>query len=347
MPTQEQANSLTKTIEECNKVCNELSQTAFEQKTFNQYKLHYLVYRKSKDTHKLSAQALVRCISKVSDSYKANKKVKRVFNSLGGITYDARILSFKDNTVSIWSIDGRLKISFIYHNLKYLPYIKGEADLVYKKGKFFLFQTVEIPEEAIKDVEEFIGVDFGITDIAVLSDGTKFNSDNLNKVRDKYYKTRKSLQSKDTKGSRKCLKRLKGREQRFNSITNHTIARRIIEKAKALGKGIAIEDLTHIRERMTVRKAQRRKHHSWSFFQLRKFLEYKAKLFGIPIKIVNPRLTSQTCNIYGKIGNRKGKSFECPSCGNISDADFNAAKNIAQLAATCNLSRKVECVGLV
>jgi hypothetical protein len=50
---------------------------------------------------------------------------------------------------------------FVCHNPKYLPYIKGESDLVYKKGKFYLFQTVDIPDEDVDDVEEFIGVDFG------------------------------------------------------------------------------------------------------------------------------------------------------------------------------------------
>ncbi|UPY99795.1 hypothetical protein [Klebsiella pneumoniae] len=47
-----------------------------------------------------------------------------------------------DNIVSLWAIGGRIKMPFICHNTKYLPYIKGEADLVFKKGKFYLFQTI-------------------------------------------------------------------------------------------------------------------------------------------------------------------------------------------------------------
>ena len=347
LPTEKQTNTLIKTIQECNKVCNQISQIAFEQKTFNQYKLHHLTYHKIKNSSNLSAQALIRCISKVADAYKLDKRKKRIFKPLGAITYDVRILSYKEKSVSIWSIDGRLKICFVCHNSKYLPYIKGEADLIYKKGKFFLFQTVEIPEEDVKDVEEFIGVDFGIIDIATLSDGTKFSSDNLNQVRDKYFKTRKSLQSKGTRGSRKCLKRLKGRERRFASITNHTIAKRIVEKAKTLLKGIAIEDLTYIRERTTVRKKQRRKHHAWAFAQLRFFLEYKAKLLGIPFKVINPKFTSQICNACGKIGNRNGKVFKCPSCSNIADADVNAAKNIAQLGLSVTQPEKLNVLNFV
>ena len=124
------------------------------------------------------------------------------------------------------------------------------------------------------------------------------------------------------------------------TITNHTISKTIVEKARILNKGIAIEDLTHIRERTTVRKAQRRKHHSWAFFQLRSFLEYKAKLAGVPLKVVNPRYTSKICNVCRHLGNRNGKHFSCPNCGNVADADTNAAKNIAQLGLLCKPGRK-------
>jgi len=340
LPSDEQAKSLLTTLKEANIACNQISDVIWGKKVFNQFKVHHLVYHSLKKTTRLSAQMLVRCISKVVDAYKLNKKIKRSFKPLGAITYDPRILSYKETSVSIWSVDGRLKIPFVCHNNKYLPYIKGEADFVTKKGKFYLFQTVEVPEDNVKDIEEFIGVDFGITDIASLSDGTSFGSDNLNKVRDKYFKVRRSVQSKCTKGSRTLLKRLKGREQRHATITNHTISKQIVEKAKSLNKGIAIEDLTHIRERMTVRKVQRRKHHSWAFSQLRSFLEYKAKLVGVPLVIVNPRYTSKTCNVCKTIGNRNGKHFSCPNCGNIADADTNAAKNIAQLGLLCKPDRK-------
>src|SRR3990167_2282810 len=342
LPDNEQTKSLTETLKECNKVCNDISNTAWQNKTFNNFKLHHLVYHPIKKSSKLSAQALVRCIGKVSDSYKLDKKVQRRFKPLGAIAYDTRILSYniEKQVVSIWSVDGRLKIPFVCHSPKYLPYIKGEADLVTKKGKFYLFQTVEVPEDDVKDIEEFIGVDFGITSIATLSDGTNFSSDNLNKIRDKRFKVRRSVQTKCTKGSRKLLKRLKGREQRFATITNHTISKQIVEKAKSEGKGIAIEDLTHIRERTKVRKIQRRRHHSWPFGQLRSFLEYKAKLAGIPLVVVDPHYTSQTCNVCKTIGNRNGKHFSCPSCSNMADADWNAAKNIAQLALFCKPERK-------
>ena len=342
IPSKTQQQFLLDTFKECNAACNDISKIAWSQKVFNQFKLHHLVYYSIKNSTRLSAQMVIRCISKVVDSYKTDKEKKHAFNLLGAITYDPRILSYKDMVVSISTINGRIKIPFICHNEKYIPYIKGEADLVTRNGKFYLFQTVEVPENEVIDVEEFIGVDFGITDIAALSNGTSFSSQALNTVRDKNFKTRRSVQSKGTQGSKKLLKRLKGRERRFATITNHTIAKSIVQSAVSEGKGIAIEDLTYIRKRTTVRKTQRRRYGSWAFSQLRHFLEYKAKLAGIPFAVVNPQYTSKTCNICKHIGNRKGKRFNCTSCGNIDDADINAAKNISQLGAIVNCPEKAK-----
>ena len=163
LPNEEQADLLLETIKETNAVCNAISEVAWSKRIFNNFKLHHEVYHSYKATFKLSSQCLIRAIAKVADAYKIDKKVKRTFRSLGSIAYDSRIMTYKpDNIVSLWCIGGRQKIKFVCHNPSYLPYIKGEADLVYKKGKFYLFQTVDIPEEDIDDVESFVGVDFGV-----------------------------------------------------------------------------------------------------------------------------------------------------------------------------------------
>lgn len=332
LPDTKQANSLSKTIKEFNTACNEVSNIAWDNKTFNTYKLHRLVYYKIKSSFKLTAQLVIRAIAKVSDSYKLDKKVKREFRLNGAITYDRRILSYKTNTISLSTVDGRLTISFVCHRPDWLPYIKGEADLICRKGKYFLLQTIEFPEEKIKDIEEFIGVDFGQTSIAVTSDGKDYSSEPIKKVRKHYAKVRASCQSKGTKGAKRLLKRLSGRERRFVSLTNHTIAKQIVQKAKAENKGIAIEDLSRIRVTAKPKsKAQKTELDRWSFYQLRQFLSYKALLNGVKLAVVDPAYTSQTCNVCKYVGQRNGKRFKCENCGNVSDADYNAALNISQL----------------
>lgn len=337
LPTDDQAESLLNTIKEANACCNAISEVAWDKKVFNQFRLHKEVYHSFKATFNLSSQVLIRCISKVSDSYKVDKKAKRTFRETGGIAYDSRILSYKGDTASIWSVDGRLKIPFICHNPKYLPYIKGEADLVYKKGKFFLFQTIEVPDVDIEDVEEFIGVDFGLNDIAVTSDGVSHSAEWLNKYREKRQKVRSSIQRKGTKGAKKLLRRLSGKEKTTSTIQNHTIAKQIVASAKQQSTGIAIEDLTGIRFTSSRRgKTFRTKLGRWSFGQLRSFLEYKSALSGVRLVVVEPAYTSKTCSVCYHIGNRNNKSFKCQNCGNSMDADHNASRNIASLGGVIN-----------
>ena len=89
--------------------------------------------------------------------------------------------------------------------------------------------------------------------------------------------------------------------------------------------------MTGINDRTTVRKKQRSERYSWSFYQLRMFVTYKALLAGVPVVLVDPRDTSRTCNWCGHCekGNRKNQEeFVCKGCGHDDHADHNAAKNI-------------------
>ncbi len=99
---------------------------------------------------------------------------------------------------------------------------------------------------------------------------------------------------------------------------------------------MAIEDLTGIRERTNQKprnKTERRRSNSWSFYQLRSFLEYKGIQFGVEIIAVTPAWTSQTCHQCLHIGLRSDKRFKCTNetCFWSGDADFNGAKNIAAI----------------
>lgn len=343
LPTEEQAVSLLNTIKKYNEACNEISHIAWENKEFNQYRLHQLAYYKIKEKFNLTAQIVIRCLCKVAYAYKAGKYQERRFKPLGAITYDSRILSYRKNSVSIWSVDGRLRIPIVCHNSKYFSHIKGEADLITRKGKFFLFQTVNIPEEDIKDVEGFIGVDFGIINLAVTSDGKMFSGKETEKARKRATAFKRKLQKCGSKSAKRHLIKYSGKERRFKKHVNHVISKRIVNIALKTQRAIALEDLKGFSP--TVRKAQRETFGKWAFYELRQFIEYRAKLIGIPVFAVDPRYTSQTCSACGFVSrsNRKSQSlFSCLSCGETLNADHNGAINIARLAdckpAILNLS---------
>ena len=342
LPSDAQAIALKETIVEANACCGAISDIAWDEKVFQQFGLHKRVYYPMKESFNLTSQMLIRSIAKVADSYKIDKKTKRTFRLLGGISYDNRILTYKPNDiVSIWTIGGREKIPFVCHNRKYLPYIQGEADLVFKKDKFYLFQTVDIPDTDIEDIEEFIGVDMGLIEIAALSNGKTFSSKELTTYREKRQKVRSSLQRKGTKGSKKVLKRLSSRERTTATIINHTISKQIVSIAKEEKKGIAIENLKGIRfSSLKKGKKMRSRVGKWNFNQLRQFLTYKALLNGVKLIDVPPAYTSKTCSSCLRIGKRNGKQFTCNNCNSTFDADINAAKNIALLGVSINNPEK-------
>ena len=334
LPTDEQVMILKKTFSVFNEACNIISQIAWERHVFKQFSLHKEVYYSIKETYHLSSQLVVRAISKVTDAYKLDRKKQRHFREFGAITYDSRVLSY-NTAVSVCSISlvgRREKIAYTCYRPQLMQYAKGEADLVRIKDKFYLYQTIDIPDGEEENAEDFLGVDMGITDIVSLSDGTNISSDRVKDIRNRYNKVRASVQSKGTRNCHKLLKRLKGRERRFATIVNHRISKRLVAKAKEENRGIAVEDLKNIRWGMNSKKRNktfRRRSNSWNFYQLRSFLEYKCKMAGIKIVAIPPAYTSQTCHECGHIGVRNGKHFHCAHCGNVADADVNAALNIA------------------
>lgn len=337
--TPEQSELLKHTLEQVNTAANFVSDTAWHQQSFRQYDLHKLTYYATRENFGLSAQVAVRIIAKVADAYKLDKKTKRTFKPHGSIAYDSRILTWKmqKQIVSLWALGGRIDIPFLAgeRQLRLLETRQGEADLVYRDGQFYIFQTCEIETPEPSDVDDFLGVDFGITNIAVTSDGTVHQGKTVKGVRYRHRQLRRKLQAKGTKSTRRRLKKLAGKEQRFATWVNHTISKSIVATAKDTGRGIAIEELGGIRDRVTVRRSQRATLHSWSFFQLRSFIEYKAKLNGVPVVAVDSRNTSRTCPCCGNVdkANRKTQSnFSCTQCGFSGLADYIAAGNIRRAA---------------
>jgi IS605 OrfB family transposase len=347
-PTEQQKEALLRTMEQFNTACNYVSEVAFKEQTASQVKLHHLTYYAIREKFGLSAQMAVRVIGKVAETYKVDRKRLHTFKPHGAIVYDQRILTFKfPDKVSILTIEGRQVIPFVFKNYRQLDIrrVCGQADLVYRNGDFYLAVCVDIPELPVDEPTEWLGVDLGIVNIATDSDGESYSGAQVNGLRKRYTKLRSKLQKKATEkrksGQRpksiiRLLKKRSKKEHRFVTNVNHVIAKRLVAKAKGTGRGIALENLTNIRDRITVRKAQRRTQHSWAFRQLRTFIEYKAKLAGVPATLVDPRNTSRTCSVCGCVDKRNRPDqahFCCTSCGFAGPADVIAAVNIGRRAA--------------
>jgi putative transposase len=154
---------LLETMERFNAACNYISKAAFEKKIFGQVGLHRLSYKDVRARFNLSSQFAVRAIGKVRESYKGrgHRESLHVFKEHSAVVYDQRILSFKNlSIVSILTLDGRRKIAIKFGSYAQLEQrvIRGQADLIYSKGDFFLCLTVEHAEASTIEPTGYLGL---------------------------------------------------------------------------------------------------------------------------------------------------------------------------------------------
>lgn len=340
--SEEDKKKLLETMERYNEACNFVSEKSFSLKISNKYKLHSEVYRQIRDKFQLSSQFAVRIIGKVIESYKTDKKTKHIFRKLGAIQYDQRNSKIDIDKVSLMTLNGRIKLRTRIGEYQQLRFkrVKGQSDLIYKNGIFYIIVVVDTFEEKEYDPKDFLGIDLGIENIAVDSDNQIFESKKVEEKRNKFFRLRQSLQKKGTKSAKKHLKKLSGKESRFKKDVNHCISKKLVEKAKGTTRAIILEDLKGIKSRVTVYgKTQRHRHSNWGFYQLRQFIEYKAKRNGVPLFIIDPNNTSRRCPncLHIDKENRKTqKLFKCLRCNFSENADYVAAINIAETGAVVN-----------
>ena len=339
LPTPEQAVLLTETLTRCNAACCFVSETAWLEKTFGQFALQKLTYRRIRDEFGLTAQAAVRCIAKVADAYKLDRKTQRFFRDLSAQPYDDRIIRFMagGNTVSIWTIAGRQKIACVTgeYQRRLLAFRKGEVDLMYVRGKWYIACVCDLPDPDQAEATDVLGIDLGVVNIATDSDGVVHTGDVVEKVRIKHSRRRAGLQKRGTKAAKRRLKKLSGKQRRFQTAVNHIVSKEVVLSAQRSGRAIGLEDLKGIRDRIKARRGQRSRLHNWSFGQLRQFVAYKAQRTGVAVLFVDPRNTSRQCAECGCIDKKNRLSqaiFLCVNCGHEANADINAARNIRDRA---------------
>ncbi|MGQ4647441.1 RNA-guided endonuclease TnpB family protein [Lyngbya aestuarii] len=354
-PSPEQVLKIEELLKAFAEGCNYANQnvkTSITSKTT----IQNLVYQSLREQFGLSANQAVRVCARVGANRKTAKLKGRPVKEFKPTSadYDARIFSFreKDWAVSLTLLNGREHIRIDAGNYQ-RGKLKGRtptsAQLCkHRDGKYYIH--IQIKDDAPNPVktQNVIGVDFGRRDVAVTSNGDKWDGTGITKARDKFSNVRASLQAKvsrkrdasPTKGTRttrrrvrNIWKRLSGRERRYQTWLNHTISRAIIRDALKSGSLVAIEDLTGIRNRSNQQprsKTERRRSNSWAFYQLRQFLEYKGIQSGVEVVAVSPRYTSQTCHQCLRIGLRSGKRFGCTNkgCNWHGDADVNGSEMI-------------------
>ncbi len=364
-PTTEQYQLLNDTAVAFALACNWINDNVNSNLT-NRNSIQAVCYKDVKSQFGLTSNHVVRACARVGANRLTAKQKRRKVKGFKPTSFDCDARTFRmieeGYLVSISTTGKRVKVPMRVSNYQ-IGKLKGQNPTsaqvcLHRDENFYIHIQFKSEAPKPKKTQNVIGVDFGRRDIAVTSTGESWSGKEINNSRDKYSRVRASLQKKASQGTRstrrRCreiLKRLSGRERRFQTWLNHNISSSIINEAVATNSSVAIEDLTGIRERINDQprnKTERRRSNSWAFYQLRTFLEYKGVKEGVNVMAIPPAYTSQTCHkclhihpVSGK-SYRSGKSFKCGNCGNQCDADFNGSKMIELWGCSVNQPRGSE-----
>lgn len=338
------APEIDETLEQFADACNRILDTAQMKGITNKTKLHHLVYKPVRAATELKANHVCQAITRVVGNLKASYKIKQFRPT--SILLDARTFKYEEElqAVGVTLVTGRKKFNLLIGNYQrslLKGHIPTSATLVKRKnGDYYIQICVNIPTQPTGKTPKTIGVDLGRRSIAATSTGKTWSGKQLNGIRDRYSRVRANVQSKRSKSSKRLLRRLSGRERRFQSWLNHNISKQLVTEAKETNAALVFEDLTNIRQSLNRKprsKKERRKTNNWAFYQLKQYVLYKAVIAGIPVLFVPPAYTSQTCARCHHIHPEKGKSyrsgerFKCGNCGWEHNADINAGIVISQL----------------
>lgn len=342
---------LCDTMKAYSDACNYVSNYIYKTHNLSRCGVQEDTYYKVRESFGLRSQMAVSCVRTVIAKYKSilekqNEWIKPIFRlpQLDLVWNRDYSLNAKNDTFSVNTLNGRIKVKFYKNGFE--QYFSdnckfGTAKLVNKHGKFFLHipVTYEIDELAKSDISNIVGIDRGIRFIATTYDSkgkSNFYNGNVIKQKRAHYKAlRKQLQQVGTPSSRRRIKAIGRRENRWMQDINHCISKALVE-SNPDGTLFVIEDLTGIRsatEKVLVK--DRYVSVSWSYYDLEQKLTYKALKNHQLVEKVNPAYTSQTCPKCGHTekANRDKRRhlFCCKNCDYKSNDDRIGAMNLYRM----------------
>ena len=341
---------LNKTMSVYCDACNYVSDYVFRTHDLKQFSLNKILYSTLREKFSLKSQMAQSVFKTVIARYKTifenqNEWIKPSFKKPQYDLVWNRDYSLTQNCFSVNTLNGRVKLPYFAEGMsKYFNhsiYKFGTAKLVNKHGKYYLHipVTYEVEESNISDICNVVGIDRGINFVVATYDSKHksgfVSGKTIKQKRANYSRIRKELQMRHTPSSRRRLKAIGQRENRWMQDINHQVS-----KALATGNPkhtlFVLEDLTGIRNvTERVKTKNRYVSVSWSFYDLEQKLIYKAKQNQSSVIKVDPRYTSQCCPACGHTEksnrNKKIHLFTCKNCGYTSNDDRIGAMNLYRM----------------
>ncbi|HDH44992.1 MAG TPA: transposase [Thermococcus sp.] len=274
--------------------------------------------------------------------YKSYRKRKRKGKANGKPVFKKEVIMLDDHLfkpdlergiIKLSTPKGRLNLKFYpakYHE-KFKDWKVGQAWLV-KTPKGVFINVVFSKEVEIRAPKAFVGVDLNENNVTLALPNGEFVQiiTHEREIRTGYFVKRRKIQKKIRAGKKReeLLQKYGERERNRLNDFYHKIANVIVEFAKRYG-GIALEDLTEIRDSIRYSAKMNGRLHRWSFRKLQSIIKYKAKLKGVRVVFVNPAHTSSLCPICGeKLSPNGHRVLKCKKCGFEADRDVVGSWNI-------------------
>jgi len=307
-------------------------------------------YRLKKETYKslrerypeLPSHYIYTACQMATAVYKSYRKRKRKGKANGKPVFKKEVVMLDDHlfklnlekgVVKVSTSKGRIQLEFYpakYHE-KFKGWKVGQAWLV-RTPKGVFINVVFSKEVEVREPEAFVGIDLNENNVTLSLPNGEFVQiiTHEREIRTGYFLKRRKIQRKIRSGKKRkeLLEKYGERERNRLNDLYHKLANKIVELAEKYG-GIALEDLTEIRDSIRCSTEMNGRLHRWSFRKLQSIIEYKAKLKGIKVVFVNPAFTSSLCPVCGGKTSPNGcRVLKCKKCGFEADRDVVGSWNI-------------------
>jgi putative transposase len=198
-------------------------------------------------------------------------------------------------------------------------------------GDWWLCLQVEVEAETSYAPKEGVGIDLGLKDTAVTSEGERLEAGRFYRGRER------KLAVLQRRGHKRQAKRLHRKISRCRQDACHKFSRKIIDRYQ----NIYVGDVSSLKLVQT-RMAKSVLDAGWG--RLKRMLQYKGEYAGRSVHIVNERNTTRACSSCGALTGPSGlrhlvvRHWVCAHCGEWHDRDVNAARNILRAGSRCRTS---------
>ncbi len=193
-------------------------------------------------------------------------------------------------------------------------------------------------ETAETSIMGLIGLDRNVDNVttATLDGKTQvYNLSGASKAKALYREVKSHFRRNDVRVAKKIQRKYGAKQRDKVQSILHNVSKQIVMNAKESKQAIVMENLKGIRKLYRRGNGQGKEYRSrlngWSFYELQRQIEYKARWEGIPVFYVRARGTSAKCAMCGSaIAECTERKVYCPRCNRIVDRDENAALNIVR-----------------